>query len=159
MSTRKPHPHDAMTAQERAEVEKLPAPARAKALLDQKRFELSRAERRAGLESLPKRRKSLLGEVTTAATDVALLAANPDVIDAAADDPQLAQMVASLQQRASTLVESVVTNPALALAPADPQKATLIAAGERISPEDFRRRVQVRRRKAALEAKGKKDKR
>jgi hypothetical protein len=161
--TSHPHPFDALTDSERAQIDALPAPQRARALLDQKKFQLSRAERRAAEEvhrtgqSAQSAQdpgsddRATRSEFVALAADLAVYAGSEDVIAASAADPAFAQQVATLQMRGRRVTRAYVESAAQsARAAARPDPAITAAAALFITPEKFKRLVQARRRREAL---------
>lgn len=143
----------------------MPPHERMREQLVYKKAALRRASRRAQMErhALTTITTRYPGKTTLAAdlikitADIAQFAHTPDVITAAAYNPELAQDVANLQARAKALVDEFatilpsITEHEKSLVSYLTPDGAVTASMQTIDPEVFVRKVRARRRKAELE--------
>jgi len=165
-----PHPLDALTPGERAQIDALPSLERARALLAQKKFEVSRARRRAAQTRLvPSTQTRLTTQAADLNAEILGLAISDDALQAAAADPQFATRLARAQTRSRAAVRAFrETRPAPSGSPGKPpvpysldgacpgppvcgpHPPRTAARMVHVSPETFTKRVQLRRRRDVI---------
>lgn len=133
------HPNDRLLPADRAMIEKMRPDKRARALLDHKKAAMARQARREATESVVASGGVRYLEARSFAAQVAAWSVTPEALAVALFNPQFAQRVARLRERAG---EHVLVAAATASAP---QRGF-----EHLDPDEFARRVQIRRRRDAL---------